>query len=301
LRKSCQRDRDIANVAGDGQGGTLYVTATPIGNLQDISQRAIDVLSSAELIAAEDTRRTRILLTHLGISARLISCREHNEADSASKIVGVLESGRDVALVTDAGTPALSDPGRRVVQTVRRHGLGIVPVPGPSAITAALSVSGMPADRFHFEGFLPPRKGARCRRLDELALLDCTLVFFEAPHRLVSTLGDMLCHLGDRETFMARELTKLHETLEMSKISVLLEQVSLNGVKGEITLVVKGAESTARRITEDMHSAFHDILSGMVSGGVPTKQAAMLLSTISGLPKRTFYEMALSVKGRHEV
>ncbi len=300
MRGHHERDRESGNVTGYRQGGTLYVTATPIGNLQDISQRTIAVLSSAAMIAAEDTRRTRTLLTHLGISARLISCREHNESATASKIVDVLEAGEDVALVTDAGTPALSDPGRRVVQVVRRHGFGIVPVPGPSAITAALSVSGMPADRFHFEGFLPAKKGLRCKRLDELSLLDCTLIFFEAPHRLVSTLGDMLCHLGDRETFMARELTKLHETLVVSKISSLLEQVSRSGVKGEITLVVEGAESTGREITAEMRGVFNAILSGMAAGGVPTKQAATLLSTISGLPKRTFYEMALSVKGERK-
>jgi 16S rRNA (cytidine1402-2'-O)-methyltransferase len=281
-------------------GGTLFVTGTPIGNLQDISERVKNVLSSVDLVAAEDTRRTRNLLSHLGISVRLISCREQNEAAGTEKILDALGAGGDVAFVTDAGMPALSDPGRRAVHIVRSHGYRIVPVPGPSAVTTALSVSGMPADRFHFEGFLPSKQAARRRRLEELASLECTLVFFEAPHRLKATLADMERHLGDRETFMARELTKLHETLISSKLSVLREMVS-QGVRGEITLVVSGAAAGPPHLNGVMKDSLREILTCLLfPERLSTRNACTLLSSLTGISRNSLYSMALEVKNERK-
>lgn len=276
--------------------GTFYVTGTPIGNLRDISERVKDVLSSVDIIAAEDTRRTRILVSHLGISVKLISCREHNEAASTEKIIAALRQGSDVALVTDAGTPALSDPGSRAVRMVRRHGFRIVPIPGPSALTVALSVSGMPSRHFFFEGFLPSRQAARRKRLEELSSLECTMIFFEAPHRLKATLSDMLRHFGDREAFSARELTKLYETLTCSTISKLLNDVSRNGIRGETTLLVHGAEPGMSDIPGKMNEAAKEILAGLLaSGEFSTKDACRLLSSVTGISKNSLYSTALTI------
>ena len=286
----------IAGTVQEGKGGTFFVTATPIGNLLDISGRMRTVLSSVNLIAAEDTRRTRNLLSHLGIHAKLMSCREHNEAVSTEKILATLESGGNVALVTDAGTPALSDPGRRAVRIVRSRGFRVVPVPGPSAVTTALSVSGMTADHFFFEGFLPPRQGARRKRLEELSNIDCTMVFFEAPHRIKATVTDMLRHFGDRETFMARELTKLHETLTYTSLSLLLDEISVSGIRGEITLIVHGAHES-RDISEKMQETLKQLLSVLFAAEkISTKEASSLLSSITGISRNSIYAMALEIK-----
>ncbi len=279
------------------EGGTFFVIGTPIGNLQDVSKRMVQCLESVDLVAAEDTRRTRHLLSSLGISKKLISCHEHNEASGAQKIVEALSRGEDVALVSDAGTPVLSDPGRRAVEAVREKGFKIVPVPGPSAVTAALSVSGLPADQFFFQGFLPSKKNARCKRLEELARIESTLVFFEAPHRLGATLKDMLSHLGDRETFMARELTKVHETLFRGRLSELLEEVGEKGVKGEITLVVAGAEASVQGLDAYDETLLKELLSGMVSGRrFSTKEAAGLVSSLTGISRNILYTAALECR-----
>ncbi len=278
--------------------GSLFVVGTPIGNLKDVTARMKEVLATAALIAAEDTRRTRNLLSHFGISAKLISCHEHNEAAVSGKIVGHLSEGLDVALVSDAGTPVLSDPGRRTVEAVRKAGFRIVPIPGPSAVTTALSVSGMPADQFFFQGFLPAKRSARIKRLEELSGIESTLVFFEAPHRMSATLTDMLSHLGDRETFMARELTKLHETLYRGKISDLLQLVEEQGIRGEITLVVSGADSPRSGSACPDMTVLEQIAEGLSSGQkMPTKQAASLLSSITGMPKNSLYSLLVKIKG----
>ncbi len=291
-----KRNHLTAGTVKEAEGGTFFVTGTPIGNLLDISERMRTVLSSVNLIAAEDTRRTRNLLSHLGIYVKLLSCREHNEAVSTEKILATLETGGNVALVTDAGTPALSDPGRRAVRIVRSRGFRVVPVPGPSAVTTALSVSGMPADRFFFEGFLPPKQGARRRRLEELSTIDCTMVFFEAPHRIKATVTDMLRHFGDRETFMARELTKLHETLTYTSLSLLLDGIPVSGLKGEITLVVKGADESPG-ITGEMENALKQLLSTLLAAEkMSTKKASTLLSSITGISRNSLYAMAIEIK-----
>src|SRR5437868_6608700 len=206
--------------------GTLYIVATPIGNLEDITQRALRVLREVDLIACEDTRHTRKLLNHLGIETKTISYHEHNERERADELCALLESEQDVAIVSDAGTPLISDPGFRVVNLAIEKGIAVVPVPGASALAAALSASGLASDQFFFAGFLPPRATARIVVLEKLRSIDATLIFYEAPHRIAATLRDALAVLGDREAVIARELTKLYEEFARRKLSELIERLS---------------------------------------------------------------------------
>ena len=220
--------------------GTLYVVATPIGNMEDISSRAKTVLASVGQIAAEDTRRTGMLLKRLGIKAIMVSYHEHNEAARTAQLMEVLRGGIDIALVTDAGTPAISDPGYRLVKAAADEGLTVSPVPGPSAVTAALSASGLPTDRFLFEGFLPRKKG-RQTRLRSLAEFEGTVILFESPLRLAATLRDVREHFGNRKAVVGRELTKLHETLLRGTVEELLDAVTAHPPKGECVLLVAKA------------------------------------------------------------
>jgi 16S rRNA (cytidine1402-2'-O)-methyltransferase len=222
--------------------GTLFVVATPLGNLEDLTLRALRVLREASLVACEDTRRTGNLLRAHAISTPTTSYFERNERWKGERILDALRSGRDVALVSDAGTPGISDPGYRLVRDARSGGLPVVPVPGPSAVVAALSVSGLPTDRFLFVGFLPPRSGARRRALEELARERPTLVVYESPVRLLDCLADMVEILGDRDAFLCREATKLHEEYVRAPLSSLRASLAAReGVKGEVVLVVSGA------------------------------------------------------------
>jgi 16S rRNA (cytidine1402-2'-O)-methyltransferase len=219
--------------------GTLYLVATPIGNLEDITQRALRVLNEVDVIACEDTRHTRKLLNHYGIKTATISYHEHNEKERAKKLIEQLLCGSNVAVVSDAGTPGISDPGYRVVKLAIEEGISVVPIPGPVALISALIVSGFPTDDFFFGGFLPARSGQRKTRLAEFRSLETTLIFYEAPHRIVETLHDVLEVLGEREAVVARELTKLHETVERGRLSQLLEQFSSGGaIRGEIVLLI---------------------------------------------------------------
>ena len=224
--------------------GTLYIVATPIGNLEDITQRALRVLREVELIACEDTRRTRTLLNHFGISTKTISYHEHNEIERAKHLVELLESGKDIALVSDAGTPLISDPGFRILNAAINRGLAVVPVPGACAAIAALSASGLASDQFWFRGFLPARSPARRARLQEARAIKWTLIFYEAPHRIVATLKDARDVLGDRDAVVARELTKLHEEIARGTLSELAERFSQAAVRGEIVLLIAGADDT---------------------------------------------------------
>ncbi len=227
---------------GTAGPGTLYVVATPLGHLEDVTLRALRVLREVSLVACEDTRRTGTLLRAHGIATPTTSYFEHNERWKGERILESLRAGRDVALVSDAGTPGISDPGYRLVREARDEGLPVVPVPGPSAAVAALSVSGLPTDRFLFVGFLPPRSGARRRALEELASEGSTLVFHESPVRVLDSLADMLAVLGDREAFLCREATKVHEEYVRAPLTALLASLAdRESVKGEIVLVVKGA------------------------------------------------------------
>src|SRR5512138_111506 len=203
--------------------GTLYIIATPIGNLEDITYRAVRTLKEVDLIAAEDTRHSRKLLSHFGIGTPLTAYHDHNERLKSDYLLNQLREGRNLALITDAGTPCIADPGYRIVQAAVAAGIRVVPIPGPSAVMAALSAAGLPTDRFAFEGFLPPRQGKRRARLAELVTEERVLIFYEAPHRLSATLADMLAVLGSRQAVVARELTKIHEEFRHGTVSELID------------------------------------------------------------------------------
>jgi 16S rRNA (cytidine1402-2'-O)-methyltransferase len=232
--------------------GTLFVVATPLGHLEDLTLRALRVLREASLVACEDTRRTGTLLRAYDVATPTTSYFEQNERWKGERILDALRSGRDVALVSDAGTPGISDPGFRLVRDARAEGLPVVPVPGPSAAIAALSVSGLPTDRFLFVGFLPPRSGARRRALEDLAREPSTLVLYESPVRVVECLADMVDLLGDRDAFLCREATKLHEEYLRAPLSALRASLaSREAVRGEIVLVVGGASEPAPLTDQD--------------------------------------------------
>jgi 16S rRNA (cytidine1402-2'-O)-methyltransferase len=218
--------------------GTLYLVATPIGNLADITHRALQILRDVDLIACEDTRHTRKLLQHYGIETKTVSYHEHNEQQRAAELIELLKQGSDVAVVSDAGTPAISDPGFRLVRAAADSGIVVVPLPGPSALITALVAAGLPTDEFFFGGFLPARSGARRTRLTELRAVPGTLIFYEAPHRLAASLKDAYEVLGEREAVVARELTKLHEEIRRGRLSELAEHYSTVEPRGEIVLLV---------------------------------------------------------------
>jgi 16S rRNA (cytidine1402-2'-O)-methyltransferase len=219
--------------------GTLYLVATPIGNLADITHRALQVLKDVELIACEDTRHTHKLLQYYGITTKTISYHEHNEQERAAKLVDLLKQGSDVAVVSDAGTPAISDPGYRLVRAAIENEVPVVPVPGPSALISALVAAGLPTDEFFFAGFLPSRSHARRVRLNELRSVPGTLIFYEAPHRLAGTLKDAYETLGEREAVVARELTKLHEEIRRGRLSELASHYANDeDPRGEIVVLI---------------------------------------------------------------
>ena len=243
--------------------GTLYVVATPIGNLADITQRAIQILKDVELIACEDTRHTRKLLQHFGINTKTTSYHEHNENQRGDELLDLLKQGSDIAVVSDAGTPAISDPGFRLVRSAIENEITVVPVPGPSALITALVAAGLPTDEFFFAGFLPARASARQTRLRQLASVPGTLIFYEAPHRLSATLKDAYETLGERETVVARELTKLHEEVRRGRLSDLIEHYSQVEPRGEIVLLIDRnsietgeAESNSERSVGELVAQF---------------------------------------------
>ena len=230
--------------SGSGEAGVLYVVATPLGNLGDMTFRATQVLRDVDAIATEDTRRTGRLLSHYEVKNKLVAYHEHNEARAARAIVGRILGGESVALVTDAGTPLVSDPGFLLVSACVTAGIDIVPIPGPSALIAALCASGLPPHPFYFGGFLPRKSGARKRRLAVLSDLPCTLLFYESPHRVTSCIRDMAEELGDRPAVIARELTKLHEEFLRDRLPALAELVEGHTLKGEIVIIVAGSADT---------------------------------------------------------
>jgi 16S rRNA (cytidine1402-2'-O)-methyltransferase len=219
--------------------GTLYLVSTPIGNLEDVTRRALRVLAEVDAVACEDTRHTRKLLDHYGIRARTVSYHEHNERERAEELIGRLTAGESVALVSDAGTPAVSDPGARLVRAAVERGIAVIPVPGPAAFVAALVASGLPTDEFYFGGFLPARAAARRARLSQLRALPATLVFYEAPHRIIDALRDAREILGEREAAVARELTKLHEEIARGPLTDLAARFGDGQrARGEMVLVI---------------------------------------------------------------
>ncbi len=231
--------------------GTLYVVATPIGNLDDLSVRALKTLRSVAWIACEDTRRARKLLTRHGIEARTISCHRFNEQERVEEVLPILRRGNSVALVSDGGTPGISDPGSILIRSAALEGIAVVPIPGPSAVAALLSASGIPADRFVFDGFLPSRAGERRRRLRELGRETRTVVVFEAPHRIRRTLEDMATILRDRPLVLGREMTKRHESIHRGDAACLREVLGPGEVKGEITIAFPGTTGTEPGVKDE--------------------------------------------------
>lgn len=270
--------------------GILYIVATPIGNLEDITLRALRVLKEADLIAAEDTRHTKHLLDHYGIRAPLTSYHEHNEKTKGHTLVARLQRGEKIALVSDAGTPTLSDPGYRLVRAAVKAEIPVVPIPGPSAMTAALSVSGLATDRFVFEGFLPAKKGQRRERLSRLRQEKRTLVFYEAPHRLKDALADLLDILGDRGAVLGREITKVYEEFIRGRLSELRSQVEDKEPRGEITLIVQGLERGVAP-GEDLIRAE---IKSLQKKGLRVKEIAELLGEKFSYSKREIYRLALA-------
>ncbi len=277
--------------------GILYVVATPIGNLEDVTQRALRVLSAVSAIAAEDTRRTRQLLSHYGISGRLVAFHDHNEADVAPRLLARLEAGDDIALVSDAGTPLISDPGFPLVRAARERGLRVVPIPGPNAAVVALSASGLPTDRFLFVGF-PPRSGPKRRAwLDELKHEGGTLILYEAGNRVAATLGDLASVLGQgRHAVLARELTKRFETFLCGPLEQLRERVKLQALQeqGELVLLVEGE----RALPGAADQAEAERVLRILAAELPLRQAAGLAAAITGARKNDLYARALKWQGQ---
>lgn len=271
---------------GHAGPGTLHVVATPIGNLEDLSPRARATLATVQLVAAEDTRHTGQLLTRLGIRTPLLSLHEHNETGRIERVLELLRAGQHVALVSDAGTPLISDPGYRLVAAAAAAGLPVTALPGPSAVLAALQVAGLPTDRFFFEGFLPQRQGPRRARLAELRERTETLVFFTGIHRLVDSLRDLAATLGEaRPAVVARELTKLHETVYRGTLADLTARLAgdADGGRGEVVIVVGGAPAVAANQAEALRIA------RILAGELPAGQAAALAARITGLSRREVY------------
>ena len=273
--------------------GTLFVVATPIGNLEDLSPRARQTLAEVDLVAAEDTRHTGRLLSHLGVKTPQFALHDHNEERAASTLIKELESGKSVALVSDAGTPLVSDPGYRLVQAAHANGITVSPIPGASAVTAALSASGLPTDRFCFEGFTPSKRGARQRRLQELATESRTMIFFESVHRIDDCLADMADAFGtERPAFVGRELSKMHEQCIAAPVGELAGGVKNGDIvaKGEFVIVVGGA-------TPQPAAAFDvDQLLGELADVLPAKQAAAIAARLSGEKRNALYQRILDLK-----
>lgn len=277
--------------------GTLYVVATPIGNLQDITLRAIEVLKKVDRIAAEDTRHSAPLLKHLSINKPSISMHEFNERDRIAVIIDYMHEGESIALISDAGTPLISDPGFHLVRAAKEQGLKVVTVPGACAAIAALSVAGLPTDRFTFEGFLPAKTEARRNRLAKLLHEDRTMIFYEAPHRLLATLQTMREVFGsDRQAVVARELTKVYESVKTDDLQELEKYYAEHELeqRGEIVILVEGIDEEESESKEVIPEHVLDIL----LEELPVKQAAALASKITGERKNVLYDMALEKKGK---
>ncbi len=275
--------------------GILYLVATPIGNLEDLTFRGLETLRKMELIAAEDTRRTRILLSHFKIRSKLISYREQNRDVSGPRILSHLRQGGSAALVTDAGTPGLSDPGHHLVKACVENGIRVVPVPGPNALAAALSASGMSLDRFLFEGFLPSRQAARRNRLAEIGAAGVPFIFFESPRRIVPALNDILGTLGNREVFVAREMTKVHEEFLRGTASKLAKCLGDRQVQGEITVVVAGSRIPGLNLN------ILEASKRLLKEGLPPSRAAGVIAELTGVDRRTIYRTVIGLTQKNDL
>ena len=273
--------------------GTLYIVATPIGNLEDITLRALRILKTVDLIAAEDTRHTRKLLTHYDIATPLTSYHDHSESTKAPALVETLLAGKNMALVSDAGTPCISDPGYRLVKSAAEVDIPIVPIPGPSMLTALMSVGGLPTDRFAFEGFLPAKPAQRQRALRELCHEERPLIFYESPHRLLHTLADLEQVFGDRRVVVGRELTKQFEEILRGPVSVVLSAFHNRPVKGEVALVVEGWDGKEEGAPQQSAA---ELMQRLLADGVSLKEAARAVSEACQLPKRDAYALGVKIK-----
>ncbi|MDF7670048.1 16S rRNA (cytidine(1402)-2'-O)-methyltransferase [Orbaceae bacterium ESL0721] len=272
---------------------TLYIVATPIGNLDDITLRAIETLKQVDLIAAEDTRHSGLLLQHLGIKAKLFALHDHNEQERSALLVEKLLAGESIALISDAGTPLINDPGYHLVKMCRENGIQVVPIPGACAAITALSASGLPSDRFSYEGFLPAKSGARREKLTELAHEPRTLIFYESTHRLLDSINDMQLIFGsEREIVLAKELTKTWETIVSFTIAQLIEWLNedKNRLKGEFVLIVAGERAKKSEISLDAIKTLQ-----ILQKELPLKKAAAITADIYGLKKNQLYQLGLTL------
>jgi 16S rRNA (cytidine1402-2'-O)-methyltransferase len=277
--------------------GTLYIVATPIGNLEDMTFRAIRILKEVDLIAAEDTRHSRKLLNHYGIATRMTPYHDHNEQLKTDYLLENLLAGQNIAIITDAGTPCIADPGYRIAKAAAEKGIRTVPIPGASAIVAALSASGLPSDRFAFEGFLPPKQGKRKSRLDALKNEDKVIIFYEAPHRLAATLSDMAEILGNRETVVARELTKIHEEFRNGTLHELADFYREQQVKGEVVILIAPPASASAQPLQDPAPLLCQLL---FEEKLSLKDAVKQAAVQTGISRSDIYEMALQIKNNEE-
>ena len=288
-----------SKVSRDGdelrQKGALVLVGTPIGNLGDLSPRAVETLAGADVVACEDTRRTRTLLSAAGVSGkRLMAVHEHNEAEQVRSVLRLLDEGKTVALVSDAGMPAISDPGERVVAAAATAGHDVVVVPGPSAVVAALVASGLPSERFVFEGFLPRKGSVRSRRLAELAVERRTVVLYEAPHRIGTTIDDLLAACGaERAVAVARELTKVHEDVWRGSLAAAAEHMAATSARGEHVVVLAGAPEPPPATDADIERALADRL----VAGEHRREAVAAVAVELDVPKRRVYELGLRSRG----
>jgi len=281
--------------------GTLYLVATPIGNLEDITQRALRVLGEVDVVACEDTRRTRVLLNHFGIKTKTISYHEHNERERVEQICKLLLSGKNVALVSDAGTPLINDPGFRLTSAAIELDLPVVPIPGPTALVSALVVSGLPSEQFFFAGFLPARANARRAKLDDLISVAATLVFYEAPHRIAATLEDALEVLGNRPAAVARELTKIHEEIARGSLRELSQRFGAGAspARGEMVLVISGAPvSEETSDTEPASRRLSERVSELEGEGLEAKAALKKAARELGMKRAEAYRLIVAQKNR---
>lgn len=276
------------------QAGQLFIVATPIGNLADLSSRAIDTLQSVDMVAAEDTRHSKPLLQHFGIHTPLLSLHEHNEQQRSELLLQRLQAGESIALISDAGTPLISDPGYRLVSLVKRHDIPVVPVPGSCALIAALSVSGIASDKFSFEGFLSPKQGARRQHLETLKNSEHSLIFYESPRRLLDTLKESIEIFGpERRACLARELTKVHETITTRPLAELAQWVESdsNQQRGECVLLIEGAPEAVSADEQELSRVLSLLLDDL-----PVKKAAAIAAAITGGKKNEAYQLALKLQ-----
>jgi 16S rRNA (cytidine1402-2'-O)-methyltransferase len=281
----------------ESQAGQLFIVATPIGNLADFSARAIEVLKSVDVIAAEDTRHSKYLLQHYAIQTSTISLHEHNEQQRSDALCQRLLAGESVALISDAGTPLISDPGYRLVTTVRDAGIRVIPIPGCCALITALSASGLASDRFSFEGFLPAKSSARKQVMESLKSDARTLIFYESPRRLLAALEDAVLIFGEqRQACLARELTKLHETIETRALVDLIDWVKAddNQQRGECVLLIEGSQNEATADEQELSRLLKILLTEL-----PVKKAAAMVANITGGSKNEAYQLALKLQQKN--